>query len=279
MITHTHTTDVHLEDHAVKIDGLRVFYRTGGDPARQPLLFLHGWGLRWDRFGPYVGNKVIVQELAKHYYVVAPELPGLMRSETPETFLGYEKYSKIIHSLLEHLHIEKPIIMGQSFGGTIASIYTKLYPANVSHLVLVNSILNYEASRAHPKLLQLWGKLFPKILSSAFVPKFMKKLVIYGFFGTPFSYITNEEIRRKAHMEDPLLYVYDLDFNYLQVPLLMVWGQDDSKVPLRKAEEILKQVPNSKLITIPGGHSVLSFHPHRVIEIIFEQLLPNLPKT
>lgn len=261
-----------ITDHMVRIKGLKLYYRLVGDPANPPLVFLQGWGLRWNRFGPYSGIKVIVKELAQYYYVIFPELPGLLRSETPPVFLGYESYAKSVHQLLQHLGIDKPIVVGQSFGGAIASIYAKLYPADLRQLVLVNSILSYQASTAYPKLLHWWGKTFPKILASTLMPTVIKKLVVNLFFGTPWSHITKPEIEHKAKMEDPFLYVYDHDFNFLQVPLLMIWGEKDIKVPLRRAIEIQKQNPRATLIPIKGGHSTLSFRPRKITKLITENL-------
>ena len=265
-----------IEEHMVNVAGLKLYYHTAGNPKNPPLVFLHGWGIRWERFGPWCGIRGVIQELLNHFYVIAPELPGLIRSEAPKTYRGYEEYAEIIHALVKSIGINQPVyLMGNSFGGTIATLYAKEFPADVRHLILINAILTFQAGEAYPRWLLWWSMTYQKTLSSSLMPQFIKKLIVHFFFGTPWHHIDSDDLQRKKNLDDPLLYVYDMDYELLRVPTLLVWGKKDSKVPLAKAEEMARKVRTAKLITVRGGHSTLYFHPREVIHAVLEKLLPS----
>jgi pimeloyl-ACP methyl ester carboxylesterase len=252
-----HSQSTHkIREHVITAAGLRMYYHTAGDPKNPPLLFLHGWGIRWNRFGPWCGIKGVIEELQHHFYVIAPELPGLVRSEAPKTYRGYEEYAYIIHALVKAIGINEPVyVMGSSFGGTIATLYAKDFPKDVRRLILINAILTFQAGGSYPKMLEVWSILYPKLLASSYVPKIIKKIVVNLFFGTPFRHITDEDVERKQSLGDPLMYVYDMDYELIHVPVLLVWGKSDTKVPLEKAQDMVRKIRDGKLVTVPGGHS------------------------
>lgn len=270
-----------IQEHAVKVAGLKLYYHLAGDPTNPPLVFLHGWGTRWERFGPWCGIRGIVEELMHHFYVIAPELPGLVRSEAPKTYRGYEEYAQIIHALVKTIGIDAPVyLMGSSFGGTIATLYAKEFPRDVRHLILINAILTFQAGGSYPRWLEWWGTTYQKLLSSPRVLLIIKKTIVHFFFGTPWRFITEEGLARKQNMGDPILYVYDMDYELIQVPVLLVWGRKDTKVPLAKAQEMARKVRQGQLITVRGGHSTLYFHPKEVIHSTLAHLpLPELKNT
>lgn len=262
-----------IEEHSIQAAGLNLYYHTAGNPENPPLVFLHGWGIRWKRFGPWCGIQGVIEELKEHFYVIAPELPGLIRSEAPKTYRGYEEYAHIIHALVKSAGITEPIyLMGSSFGGTIAALYAKDYPQDVRHLILMNAILTFQAGGEYPRWLLWWSTTYQKILSSPAIPKFFKKLIVHFFFGTPWKQISKEDLRRKKNLDDPLLYVYDMEYERIRVPILLVWGEKDTKVPLRKAQEMSQRIKNGKLITVKGGHTTLYFHPKEVIHATLQHL-------
>jgi pimeloyl-ACP methyl ester carboxylesterase len=59
------------------VDGLKVFYREAGDPARPLVLLLHGFPSASHMF------RDLIPELADRYHVVAPDLPGFGMTDQP----------------------------------------------------------------------------------------------------------------------------------------------------------------------------------------------------
>ena len=61
----------------VDVDGLKVFYRSAGDPSAPVVLLLHGFPSASHMF------RDLIPELAGTYHVVAPDLPGFGLTEQP----------------------------------------------------------------------------------------------------------------------------------------------------------------------------------------------------
>jgi len=61
----------------VDVDGLKLFYREAGPKDAPTLLLLHGF--------PSAGHmfRDLIPQLAYHFHIVAPDLPGFGQSEMP----------------------------------------------------------------------------------------------------------------------------------------------------------------------------------------------------
>jgi len=65
--------------HAAEVDGVRLHYRLGGDPAGRPVLLWHGF------LGTsYVWRKVMPALAAAGFAVLAPDMRGYGDSDKPE---------------------------------------------------------------------------------------------------------------------------------------------------------------------------------------------------
>ncbi|WP_264535380.1 alpha/beta fold hydrolase [Flavobacterium sp. N1736] len=64
--------------------------------------------------------------------------------------LGYvhsmEENANAVHEVLEHLHIEKAIIVGHSMGGYVGLAFAELFPKSIQKLVLLNSTSKEDSS-------------------------------------------------------------------------------------------------------------------------------------
>lgn len=111
---------------------IELHYATYGT-ATKTIVLLHGFlenQTMWDYF---------VQEYSKTYRVITIDMLG--HGQTP--CLGYvhtmEDQADAVHAVLQHLQVDKAIIMGHSMGGYIALAFAELYPELVTGLVLQNS--------------------------------------------------------------------------------------------------------------------------------------------
>lgn len=91
----------------------------------------------------FLENKIMWQEyvdfFSQKYRIITIDLLGHGESDC----LGYvhemEDNAGAVHEVLEHLKIEKAIILGHSMGGYVALAFAELYPKKVQKLVLQNS--------------------------------------------------------------------------------------------------------------------------------------------
>lgn len=115
----------------VQVRNLQVAMIDEGQ-SDQVLVLIHGLGSYakgWTRNIP---------ELAKHYRVIAVDLPGYGKSD--KGFYPYTLpfYAQALTELLDALKIDKATFVGHSMGGQIAMVTSLLYPERVDKLVLVS---------------------------------------------------------------------------------------------------------------------------------------------
>ncbi len=84
---------------------------------------------------------VITPLAAAGYRVVVPDQIGFCKSTKPATYqMSFHQLAANTKSLLESLGIERPVLIGHSMGGMLATRYALSFPGDTSALVLVNPI-------------------------------------------------------------------------------------------------------------------------------------------
>lgn len=248
-----------IETKTVEIDGLTAWYRTAGDPAKRPIVFLHGWGARRD---DVCGRGIdrVVTELSKNYHVVALELPGLIRSDPPLTAWSMDEYAGFVRLFVDRMNFrEQPIMMGQSFGGGIATNYAARYPKDVPILILVDASQGDRPLNVYYQLRFYWKSLYDWMSARRFVPFVVQRALTALWLGVPRDHLTRENIASYRIMTDvETTYRVTAAYGALAMPTLLLWGKDDTRVtPLVRAQEIVREMPNAELIVLNGGHLML----------------------
>ena len=60
------------------------------------------------------------------------------------------------------------------------------------------------------------------------------------------------------------------------VPSLLIWGEDDTTIPLAQADQLAAELPGSRIEVVPGaGHAAYDDHPKRFLQV----LLPFLAEV
>lgn len=80
--------------------------------------------------------------LSKHFRVITLDLWGFGKTNminTDKNFISMDEYAQEVKMLMDHLHIKKAIIGGESMGGRISLAFLKHYPNNVQGLILSNT--------------------------------------------------------------------------------------------------------------------------------------------
>ena len=69
--------------------------------------------------------------------MIVPRHPGFGRSELPPDFRSVDDLAYLYLDLIDHLHLERPIVVGSSFGGWIALEMAVRCPERIGRLVLI----------------------------------------------------------------------------------------------------------------------------------------------
>jgi pimeloyl-ACP methyl ester carboxylesterase len=118
------------------VQGVKIHYRLEGNKRGKVLILLHGWSgsIKW-------WNRV-VPRLSKDYLMLLIDLPGHgLSSKLPVQLYenSIEVMSSILHSIINRLGIDKPILVGWSLGGMVSLQYALDHPRKLSALILVDT--------------------------------------------------------------------------------------------------------------------------------------------
>jgi len=170
-----------------------------------------------------------------------------------------------IVALMGHLGVDKFSVLGWSMGSLIAQSLAARYPGRLKGVIMVSTYLRRPARSAY-----LMGNMARMVLDgSASMEALYVAMNALCFTESMFSHL--EEIGDKVPMprklEDAeglarqLMAVDAHDFSAdapgLNVPVLIIHGEDDTMVPLEMGEEVYDAIPDSQFLIIGGqGHNM-----------------------
>ncbi|MFP5391493.1 MAG: alpha/beta hydrolase [Gammaproteobacteria bacterium] len=179
----------------VEVDGVRLHYVDHG--TGDALVLLHGNGITASDFEA----SSLLDRAGEHQRVIAFDRPGFGHSERPRTTLWTpEAQARLLHKALKLLGIERPVVVGHSWGTLVALAMALDYPDDVRGLVLLSGYY-YPSVRLDVPLLSppaipvvgdilrhtvtpllaraLWPLLSKRIFSPAEVPERFQRLPVW----------------------------------------------------------------------------------------------------
>jgi magnesium chelatase accessory protein len=262
----------------VPCESVRWHVEIAGDgPA---LLLLHGTGASSHSF------RELMPLLARRFTVVAPDLPGHASSEPSRWFEPtLSGTAAALEELLDALHLVPEVVVGHSAGAALAARMTldraiepRLVVGIAAALVpfqgVARAILPQTA-----RLLSLASRILPLRVSSAHAVRQILRSTGSRLDGAGVE-MYRELSAQPEHVAGVLAMMgaWDLEPLFaelprLEVPLLLVAGQDDRAVPLSQQRAIAARTKRTKLIVVPGaGHLVHEEAPAKVGALIFAEL-------
>jgi len=136
------TTDTKVVEKLIPSGKLASHTLVAGDPAAPAVILLHGAGP-----GAHAGSNWlnVMPDLAKEFYVVAPDLVGFGKTELPDPLpthiMGWigTRVEQIL-GLMDQLGIRSANIVGNSMGGALTLQLLSEAPARFVKVVLMGSI-------------------------------------------------------------------------------------------------------------------------------------------
>jgi pimeloyl-ACP methyl ester carboxylesterase len=218
------------------------------------LVLVHGLGaskeLDWGQ---------VVEPLSKKYRVIAMDQIGFGHSDKPLLDYRIQTYVDFLNEFLRELKIQKASFIGESLGGWISALYAA--EASGAHLVPVEKLVLVDAAGLKQE------KAIPNLNPSTLED--MRKVLEAVFYNTSW---VNDEVLRKifadklaAHdsytvhsiLTNPGLSSERLDDRLaeIHVPTLVVWGKQDSLLPITSGERYAAGISGAKLVSFDQcGH-------------------------
>lgn len=236
-----------FEPNEIVINGLLLRYyrvKTSHKNDTPPLIFLHGWrseGVVW---------RGVCERLHEHGHAMyALDLPGFGGSEISKTPQSLDDYALVAAEFMRTLNLEGAIVIGHSFGGSVAIKLAAKYPSLVSKLILVDSA-GVRKRTLRKRAIALCAQLVKPIFAPRFMQPLRKKL--YAMLGAE-DYLTTPTLTETFRLvvnEDiaPIL-------SSIAQPALIIWGDRDRATPLKDARVFERAIQNAALVILKGaGH-------------------------
>ncbi|MBE8471843.1 alpha/beta fold hydrolase [Streptomyces justiciae] len=236
----------------LEVDGAALTYDDEGprDGEGVPLVFVHGWTAdrhRWDHQ---------LAHFAEMRRVIRLDLRGHGESSGAGVRTIAELADDVL-ALLDHLGVERCVLVGHSMGGMIAQTIALAHPERVERMVLVNSIGRMTYSRGRGLLMGVSTlvpfKLFVAAnIQRAFAPGYPRdeiRAYIKASADTP------REVVRTLYGAMRAFDVLDR-VGEIRVPTLMVHGYHDIQLPVRQMLRMAKAYPDAEVRIIDAGHEL-----------------------
>jgi pimeloyl-ACP methyl ester carboxylesterase len=262
-------------------DGQEVRFGSLGRADRPPLVLLHGTpfsSVVWRRIAPH---------LAEHRQVFYFDLLGYGCSEmrvNQDVSLAVQ--GRLFAALLRHWCLSKPDVVAHDFGGCTALRAHLLHGCEYGSLTLID-----------PVALAPWGSPFvrhvrdheeafaglPSYIHAAILPAYIGgaafhplpapvlKLYVDPWLGASGQAAFYRQI---AQMDQRYTDEIESRYGQMRCPVRIIWGEQDSWIPIERGRELAKRIPGSSFLAVPdAGHLVQEDAPEALVAALLSALV------
>jgi len=249
-----------MEEH-IKQDGKFKYFEKG---EGTPIVILHGLMGGLSNF-----DGVMSYFPKKGYKVVVPELPLY---ELPLLKTNIKNLTKYIKEFIDFKAYGKVILVGNSLGGHVGLLTTKLYPEIVKALVITGSSGLYESAM---------GESYPKRGDYEYIKKkaqdvfYDPEVATQEIIDDVYSVVNDRSklIRTLSIAKSAIRHNMSKDLPNMETATCIIWGRQDQVTPPQVAKDFDKLLPDSELFWIDKcGHAAMMEHPDEFNQILFDWL-------
>ena len=266
----------------VDVDGLKVFYRSAGDPSAPAVLLLHGFPSASHMF------RDLIPELASQYHVVAPDLPGFGMTEQParDVFAyTFDNIAEVIGRFTEALGLTRFAIYVFDYGAPVGFRLALAHPDRITAIVSQNGNTYREGlSEGFAPLRSYWNEpteanrnaLRALLSPQTTLFQYTHGVSDPGLVSPDGRNLDDFYLARPGNDEIQLDLFGDYETNvalygkiqaYLRnerPPVLAIWGKNDPFFSPQGAEAFKHDVPNAEIRFLDTGHFALETHAREI---------------
>ena len=279
----------------VDVDGLEVFYRSAGDPKAPAVLLLHGFPSASHMF------RDLIPELADHYHVIAPDLPGFGMTQQParDAFsYTFENIALVINRFTEILGLASFALYVFDYGAPVGFRIALRHPERITAIVTQNGNTYLEGvSAAFAPVQTYWNEPTQAnrdALRSFLAPQTTLFQYTHGVSdpalvspgwaqsrrflpGAPRQRRHPTRLARRLQNKRCTLRRHSkLSAHAPGPPLLAIWGKNDPFFVPAGAEAFKRDVPRADIRFVDSGHFALETHAREIGAAMREFLARHL---
>lgn len=264
------------------VDGVHLHYSDRGEGS--PIVLIHGnavSGDDWDTSG-------VAELLLRNHRVIIFDRPGFGYSERPRGHLWTAaQQAELLHKALIQLGVNRPVVVGHSWGTIVALALAERYQGDVAGLVLLSGYyfwtLRPDALLVVAGALPLLGDVLRYTVSPllGWLQMPMLKWAMFSPARVPAHFqaayspalaLRPSQIRATS-MDGALMIPGALalrrGYKDLTLPVVIIAGDGDKIVFKRRSEQLRDAIRGSELQIVPGaGHMVHYLAPRQVAQAV-----------
>jgi pimeloyl-ACP methyl ester carboxylesterase len=221
----------------IQVGGRPVRYQVVGEG--EPVILVHGLSastLWWRRNIP---------TLAHHYRLYLVDLPGFGSMHFPRARFDLSAAASWLVEWMEAIGLKRAHFIGHSMGGYISLWLAAHHPEVVAHLVLV-------APAVVPKVKTIPGYFVPLIAALRHMPPEFLPILSYDFLRAgPMTLLRAFRSLIALDVREEIAAVI--------APTLLIWGENDTLVPLSLGYVLQKEMPTARLVVLQKAAHVCMF--------------------
>ena len=218
---------------------IELYYREAG--SGEPLIMLHGNG----ESGEYFINQI--EHFQSRYRVIAPDTRGHGRSPRGEAPFTIAQFANDLYDFMQGLGIARAAILGFSDGANIAMKFAMQHPKMVKALILNGGNLDSSGVKRTAQFpIEIGYKIACRFAAKS--PSAKKNAEMLGLM-----------------VNDPN--ISPLELAKLTMPTLVVCGTKDM-IKESHTRMIAENIPNARLVILPGDHFVANRHPAEFNQVV-----------
>jgi len=273
----------------IQLNGVNVHYKIAGRGEPTSIL-MHGFAssvFTWRNvMTPLAERGTVIAYDRTGFGITSRPLPGQWKGASP---YSPDAQVDLLFAWMDELGIKKAILVGNSAGGSMAVLAALRKPERVQALVLVDPALSGSIGSSFPEWLK---PIFAMPQMRRLGPLLVRNARDWGLGQAKRSWHDPAQITPeiwdgyfqalRANDWDVGLYEFNLatssvelhsQLNALKMPALVITGDDDHIIPLESSVRAAKELPNARLVVIPGcGHAPQEECPAPFLQAVNEFL-------
>lgn len=259
-----------MEEKFVKVDTNKIRYLEEG--TGKNVVLIHGLGASAERWAH------VIPRLSKKYHVIVPDLIGFGYSDKPSVDYTPEFFSSFIFNFLTTIGVSKTSMVGSSLGGQIVAECATTQNKMIEKIALVSpsgfmkhstpTLDAYTMAALYPSTdgaktaFQMMAGPH-KDIDAKTINGFVERMTLpnakMAFMSTVLG------LRNSVSMADRLARI--------SVPTMIIWGKEDSLIPIEYAKDFLSAIKNSQFVEMNNcGHTPYVEEPEKFSEILLRFL-------
>jgi 3-oxoadipate enol-lactonase len=264
----------------LKTEDGRFAYEAAGDPAKTPLVFLHGIG------GAARAWHGQITAFSNRYRAIAWDMPGYGGS-APLKSVSIATLAEALQGFLREIGAKKPVLVGHSIGGMIVQQWLTKYPREAAAVVLA------QTSPAFGKAEGDWQKQFIEArlgpldrgeTMKSLAPTLVRELVgddpdAGGMEIARDCMGSVPEASYRAMMLALLGFDQRKALANIAVPTLVLSGSKDKNAPAPMMAKMATYIPVSTYVELEGAGHLVNLERPRAFEAALDRFLKTIEVT